>query len=100
MVGKVKDVVPSTDNDGRWLILFSEYALCDWPDEWRGRNPVAYWTTDDFGEGQTSFDRLEFKPMPAAHVAITAGLSIDEAKAGLARTFRVSPEKIEIVIRG
>src|SRR5690348_5677626 len=38
MVGRIKDVVPSAD-DGRWLILFSEYALCDWPDEWRGRNP-------------------------------------------------------------
>ena len=101
MVGKIKDVVPSTDNDGRWLILISEYAHCEWPDEWSGRNPIAYWTTDDFGEGQASFDRLEFKPMPNATVLANAGgLSIEDAKAGLAKTFRVPPDKIEILIRG
>lgn len=101
LVGKIKDVVSSSDNDGRWLILLSEYALCDWPDEWSGRNPVAYWTTDDFGEGQASFDRLEFKPMPEESIrSSTDGLSIEDAKAGLAKTFRVPPDKIEILIRG
>jgi hypothetical protein len=100
MVGKIKDVVPSTDNDGRWLILISEYALCDWPDEWSGRNPVAYWTTNDFGEGQASFDRLKFKPVPPANYQTTPGLSIADAKVALAHRYDVSPDRIEIVIRG
>jgi hypothetical protein len=101
MVGKIKDVVPSTDSDGRWLILMSEYALCDWPDEWEGRNPVTYWKTVDFQYGQAGFDSLDFKPILKADSATSVGpISIDEAKRGLAQKYQVPPERIEIVIRG
>ncbi len=79
MVGKVRGVVPSTDHDGRWLILFSEYAECSAPDQWEGRYPVTYLTTDDYPA--IDFDRLNFLPMPsnerAAPIALPGSISLD-----------------------
>ena len=97
MVGKIKDVVPSTETEGRWLILFSEYALCDWADQWDGRNPVAYWTTDDY-EGY-DFDALDFQPMPILAAPVAQPMTISDAKTGLSKTFGVPIEAIEIIIR-
>jgi len=97
MVGKIKDVVPSTETEGRWLILFSEYAFVDWPDEWEGRNPVAYWTTDDY-KGR-NFDALEFHPMPALCAPGDQPMTIADAKRTLSRSLGVSADAIEIVIR-
>ncbi|MEY9773712.1 hypothetical protein [Sinorhizobium fredii] len=101
MVGRISDVVPSTDTPGRWLILFSEYALCNVPDQWEGRNPVRFWTTKDYKE--IDFDALEFQPMPEAGGTASSkprGLTIAEAKEGLSLTFGVDPAAIEIIIRG
>lgn len=92
MVGKVKDVVPSTETADRWLITISEYALTDFPDQWEGRNPVGYWTDDDF---DIDFKRLDYKPINAS----PAGLTIAEAKAGLALGLNVPETSIEIIIR-
>lgn len=97
MVGKIKDVVPSTENDGRWLILLSEFALCNSLDQWEGRNPVAYWTTDDY-KGDIDFDTLMFTPMPN-RVGEDEGISSDEAKVLLARKYKVPESAIEIMIR-
>ncbi|WP_027994004.1 hypothetical protein [Sinorhizobium meliloti] len=101
MIGKVSDVVPSTEPSGRWLILFSEYALCNFGNQWEGRNPVRFRTTDDY---DFDFKELEFQPMPefSAGEAATLkgqGLTIAEAKAGLSLTFDVDPSAIEITIR-
>jgi len=63
MIGKVKDVVPSTETSGRWLIQISEYALVDFPDEWSGRNPVAYWKDSDFPG--IDFKSLKFPSLPS-----------------------------------
>ena len=93
MVGKVKDVVPSTENEGRWLIQISEYALVDWPNEWQGRIPVAYWKDDDY-EG-VDFKTLDYNPLEK----LPRGLTIPEAKAGLARGLNVPESAIEIVVR-
>ncbi len=62
MIGIVEEVVPSTETAGRWLIKFSHYAKCELLDQWgERRNPVAYWTTDDY---DLDFESLEFLPMP------------------------------------
>ncbi len=100
MVGLIKDVIPSTEDDGRWLIRFSEYALCSWPDQWDGRNPVAYWTTDDY-EVEGGFDDLVFQPMPTPHgfEEAPAGLTIAGAKAALAKSLGVPISSIEITIK-
>jgi len=94
MVGKVKDIVPSTDTPGRWLIQISEYADVDFPDEWAGRNPVGYWK-------DSSFPRIDFKNLPYQPVSPGRGrgMTIAEAKAGLSKTFEVPEDAIEITIR-
>jgi len=106
MVGKITDVVPSTDNDGRWLVLFDEYSVINVGGQWEGRNPVRFYTTDEY-EDCIDFDALEWTPMPERPAssgkskAISNGaLTIAEAKAGLAKTFGVDPSAIEITIRG
>lgn len=104
MVGKVSDVVPSTETADRWLVLFSEYALVNVGDQWEGRNPVRFYTVEDY-EGHIDFDALDWKPMPAPSAESDAaptkkGMTIAEAKAALAETFGVDPSAIEITIRG
>lgn len=104
MVGKVSDVVPSTDNDDRWLILFSEYALVNVGDQWEGRNPVRFYTTDDYDD-LIDFDHLAWQPMPKPVQSVqsppaSVGLTIAQAKQALAATFEVDPSAIEITVRG
>lgn len=102
MIGRIKDVVPSTEAEGRWLVQFSDYALRVVPEQWQGRNPVGYWTTDDYPH--IDFAALEFQPMPGRRpepgAAQSAPMTLADAKAGLARTFNVPPSSIEIIIRG
>jgi hypothetical protein len=101
MVGRIKDVVPSTETPGRWLIAFSEYALVDWKDEWEGnRNPVAYYRTDDYAEIE-DFESLEFHPMPVSVAPVASPpMTIARAKRELAESLGVPEQTIEIVIRG
>jgi hypothetical protein len=103
MVGLISDVVPSTETEGRWLILFSKYALIEVDDQWEGRNPVAYYTAEEY-EGAIDFDALKWKQMPERNVETTPptkqSMTIAEAKAALAESFGVDPSAIEITIRG
>lgn len=104
MVGRISDVVPSTETDGRWLVLFSHYALISAPNQFEGRNPVRFWTTDDYGE-DIDFDRLKFEPMPADNRPAdnkpqANGMSISEAKLALSIRYEVDPSQIDITIRG
>lgn len=105
LVGKVKDVVASDEDDDRWKVTISEYAVVDWPDQWWGRNPVSYWKDSDFKDGRGQpydFKALNFQPVarpPAASASVTKGLTIPEAKAGLATMFNLPETAIEIVIR-
>ena len=63
MVGRVRDVVPSSDHEGRYLIALGEYARVNIPDIWKGdRNPVKYATVEDLG---IDFSTLSWEPMPA-----------------------------------
>lgn len=111
IVGKISDVVTSPDYESRYLVQFSEYALVDVAEVWKGeRNPVRYSNSD---EVDIDFDKLDWKPMPKANTKVLVpeaqkapiaaevrGLTIAEAKKGLAATFGVPPEAIEINIRG
>jgi hypothetical protein len=113
LMGKVKDVVPSPDPeaDGRYLIQFSEYARVNIPEVWKGdRNPIRYVSLEELG---IDLSTVTWEPMPEPaeppepprevvrgnNTAITP-ITIAEAKNGLALTFGVSPETIEITIRG
>ncbi len=108
LVGKVSGIAPSPEGEnGRWMVAISEYARIDMPDLWDGgRNPVRYATIDDLG---IEFAELQFQPMPVtlevavperSPVTTPLRLTIEEAKQGLAATFGVNPEAVEITIRG
>lgn len=105
LVGKLKDVVPSTEvgAEGRWRLVFSEYAEIDKENAWPGnRNPVLYTDLKSFG---IELDQLAFQPMPelapaAAPASAVTALTMAQAKAGLALTFGVDPANIEITVRG
>lgn len=108
LIGKVKDVVSAPDYEGRYLIQFSEYARVTIPEIWRGdRNPVKYATLGEFGIDPLTlkWERMP-EPTDMAKSSATplprpvAALTMAEAKRGLALTFGVTPEAIEITIRG
>lgn len=105
MVGRISNVIPSPELPRRWLVLFDEYAEVNFPDIWRGwRNPVKYSSLEEMG---IEASMLAFKPMPERDFkpvdttpVASGGLTIEAAKAGLALTFGVKPEAVEITIRG
>jgi hypothetical protein len=109
LVGKISDVVVAPDHEGRYLIQFSEFARVNIPDVWKGdRNPIKYASLEEIGIDPAS---LKWEPMPAPAAPPTpegiastsaagAPLTLAEAKKGLALTFGVPPEAIEITIRG
>jgi hypothetical protein len=112
MIGRIADVVPTAENDGRWVVTFDQYARIDLPNIWKGwRNPVRYSTLKDLG---VSLEGIQFQPMPLIdddakakqdtfphpENGSEARLTIAEAKQGLAKTFGVLPDAIEITIRG
>lgn len=117
LVGKISDVVPcepTPENneapENRFLIKFSEFARVNIPGVWSGdRNPVKYRSAKDLG---IDFSTLKWEPMtepkntPAPVVKAPApknnvgALTMAEAKKGLALTFNVPPDAIEITIRG
>lgn len=113
LIGRISEVVPSPIAPQRWLIRFSEFAEVEFPDAWKGwRNPVRYTTLNNMG---IDLSGERFKPMPRhgpAHhtpkkiptkkiaTSEIVGMTIAEAKRGLANTFGVTPDAVEITIRG
>jgi hypothetical protein len=114
LVGKVRDVVPCPttpeNKEGgrsRFLIQFSEFAQIDIPNIWKGdRNPVKYRTLEELGINPS---KLKWEVMPVSKPDVSSPppkhrngqpLTMAEAKKGLALTFNVPPEAIEITIRG
>jgi hypothetical protein len=99
---------PDSENQrgqAHFLIEISEYATIQRPETWdkETRNPVAYKTLRELG---IDIRGLKFKPMPPPAPArqsandSRASMSIAEAKKALAATFGVSPDDVEITIRG
>jgi len=106
LVGKISDVVPALNREGRYLIEFSEYAEINIPDVWMkgDRNPVKYNTLEDLGIDQSKLTwKLMPKPSASAAASVPAipepALTIAEAKKRLAATFGVSTDAVEITIR-
>jgi hypothetical protein len=119
LIGKISDVVstgatPENDESeqDRYLIRFSEFARIDIPDAWpKGfRNPVRYANLDEFG---IDLAKLRWETMPeptdapsseeepaAAPARSGEALTIAQAKHGLALTFGVPVDAVEITIRG
>ena len=109
LVGKIKDIVPAPNRDGRYVVQFSEYARVNVPGIWKSdRNPVKYATLEDLGLDPSTlkWERMpEADGIPEPSRQVTRPISgtpltMTEAKKGLALTLGVSPEAIEITIRG
>ena len=91
--------------------------MVDVPNVWQGdRNPVRYSTLDEIKKLGVDIATLKWMPMPMpeatededAEVELPPArsdgkiqpLTMNDAKKGLALTFGVAPEAIEITIRG
>lgn len=117
IVGSISDVVPALDDEeGRWRICISDYAVCHVADAWkRWRNPVKYTTLEELGIDLAS---LNFQPFPEVEMRkessvvesmpilskhadeAPAPMSFATAKVGVAAFYGVAPEAVEIIIRG
>jgi len=119
LVGRVRGVVPCPGTPGtngtsktRFLIQFSEFARVNAPNAWKNgqQNPICYKSLQELGIDPLI---LKWEPMPSrtgeSKLANAAApiqqlnplpLTLAEAKKGLALTFNVPPESIEITIRG
>jgi hypothetical protein len=83
----------------------ADYAELKEPGIWKEnvRNPVAY---ANLHELQIDLRGLNFKPLPkvgdetAKEIPGAKQMTITDAKKGLALTFGVNPDDIEIIIRG
>ena len=101
---------PDSENDRgqhRFLIKMSEYATFERPGVWKkSRNPVSYKTLKTLKTRGIDLRSLKFKPMPAPVAHGKPGepgpgmMTIADAKKALAASFGVSPEDIDITIRG
>jgi hypothetical protein len=109
-----------TKSSERFTVYFSEYADIDAPEFWgKWKNPVRYLKEIDALSmlNITSFDELTFKPLPTPLHTVeqeqskekqghkksgalddAQGLTIDQAKAGIALRMGISPQNIEIRI--
>ncbi|HEY4261979.1 MAG TPA: hypothetical protein VGM98_17545 [Schlesneria sp.] len=118
LVGKVSGVSKtgeeSRDGKQRWRVTISEFARIDVPDVWdHDRNPVRYLSSSDLAKRGIKIDELKFQPMPPRGAGASPApspqpvssdgvrpMTIAEARNGLAATFGVKPEAVEITIRG
>ncbi len=108
LVGKIAGVQKhGVDRRGqqRWFFQISDFAIPSHRVQWEWRNPVRYTTLEDLG---IELKKLKFKPAPPATESVPMAelapsvkpLTIAEAKAGLAAKFGVSPDAIDIHIKG
>lgn len=114
LVGRISsvDYQYSSNNRDRFIIRIDAYAEVLVEDFWEGQNPVRYTSEVEVRRRGLDLDSLEFKlldlslvrddaalPAPVHH-DVRQGLTIAEAKKGLAATFGVPVDAIEITIRG
>lgn len=99
MVGEV-DGVSLHEDSGRYIIKMKRFACLKHPipEVWTpgGSNPVHYARMADL---PISLKSLKWEPWPAAEF-IEQPLTMAQAKRGLALTFGVDPEQIEITVKG
>jgi len=117
LVGKVSgfEVVEHRNGRNRYLLKFSEYAEVSVPAFRHGsiRNPVVYSDVASCRGRGLDISSLDFKPMPKATRSYVrasreergpgasgAGLSISEAKQGVALRYGVPVDAVTITVTG
>lgn len=97
LISRIRQVDDDAKGNHRWAIDISEYANIDLPNVWQGwQNPVHYTSLDELGIELSS---IKFDQMQKNNNDISS-LTIEQAKQGLAKSFAVNPEQIEILIKG
>lgn len=105
LVGRISSLTPLDDSANsrgqvRFRIGISEFAEVMVADVWRKelRNPVAYASLRELGlaHRKLKFQRVGDPPLAGRR----EGLTIADAKKGLAASFGVRPEDVEITIKG
>ena len=111
-IARIKDIVQTTDPKypPRHMITFDQYAEIKKDDVWKGwRNPVYYDVSlnnlgidmKNFSENMIEIDDNEsLQSHESFKRDMSQGLTIEEAKEGLAKTFSVDVHAVEITIRG
>ncbi|MBN3506441.1 hypothetical protein [Burkholderia cenocepacia] len=101
MLGEISGVIPEGN---RFIVTMSRYARISVPDVWTpgGANPVHY---EVFSELGIDIKKVKWEawPSPGEYAPDEQGgraLTIAEAKQGLAKTFGVEPDQVEITIKG
>lgn len=117
LVGKITEValadegeqpLPSDDLPDRYIIKFKEYApiavdASELRRKMGGRNPVSYIDLMELGIDSNSLNFSERTDDPVEERPASTEdqpLTLAQAKKGLALTFGVSPDAVEITIRG
>jgi hypothetical protein len=112
LIGLISGLHKQADSENdrgqpRFLIAISEYATFERPDIWKkSRNPVSYKTLKTLKTLGIDLRGLKFRPMPVPVASTKPGepapgmMTIADAKKALAASFGVSPEDIDITIRG
>lgn len=116
LVGRVAGLkqVKVENNRKRYLVQMSEYARVSVPDFWtHDRNPTRYTDTDTLRTWGIDVGTLNWLPMPDIDGVLdvmpppephatpaSEGLTIAEAKRGLAIRFGVPEDAIQITING
>jgi hypothetical protein len=83
----------------RWAIEISEYASIDIPNVWKkgSRNPVHYTSLEELGIDSST---IKFEKLQESEKSDIPLLTIEQAKEGLAKSFNLNTEQIEILIKG
>jgi hypothetical protein len=115
LVGKVTGLEKTYFENGRqrYRVVMSEVAEVLVSGFWDGsRIPTRYLSKAEAEARGLNFDNLKFRPINKASVREAApapsinattslpGISINEAKVGLSLRFGVTPDDIDIVVRG
>lgn len=101
LLGKISEVIPIASKEGKLLIRFSEYATISRPNAWQGqRNPVSYTSLAALG---LKLENLKWTAVPdydkPPREPTVRGLTIEQAKAGIAALLGISADCIEITIK-
>lgn len=85
----------------RWAIHISQYASIDVPNVWGGwQNPVRYTSLEKLGIDASTLDFQKLLENRNIEPMEIPPLSIDQAKIAISKKFDVSPDQIEILIKG
>ncbi len=99
LISRIRYVgVDENSGKNRWAIDIYEYASIDVPKVWKGwQNPVHYANLEELGIDPCM---IKFKKLQESRKNDIPLLTIEQAKQGLAKSFNLNTEQIEILIKG